>query len=173
MRVCLSVCALVAQEAVAALRQRIDEFNACVPYTGLAASSRLAEDALLPALFALLPAARPTGISVAPPAPASAAALIAVLHCLQRLASASSVAYAIDHSPGARPPRASVCLFVSLSEDRREEACFPTFLQLGHQSGTRVWSRTPVCSSRSPCGLCGTLRIQQISQAAPRHGTMP
>lgn len=48
------------------LRRRINEFNACVPYAGVAAGAR-PDEALLPALFALLPVPLAVGISVAPP----------------------------------------------------------------------------------------------------------
>ena len=47
-------------------RRRINEFNACVPYAGVATGAH-PDETLLPALFALLPVPQALGISVAPP----------------------------------------------------------------------------------------------------------
>lgn len=57
---------LTPQEAIALLRRRIHDFNACVPYGGVSPGAR-PDEALLPALFALLPTPLAVGISVAPP----------------------------------------------------------------------------------------------------------
>lgn len=55
-----------AQEAIALLRRRVHDFNACVPCGGVSPGAR-PDEALLPALFALLPTPLAVGISVAPP----------------------------------------------------------------------------------------------------------
>ena len=47
-------------------RQRVRQFNACVPYAGVATDTRV-DAAVLPVLFALLPVPQPVGITVAPP----------------------------------------------------------------------------------------------------------
>ena len=56
----------VAQEAIALLRRRVHDFNACVPCGGVSPGAR-PDEAMLPALFALLPTPLAVGISVAPP----------------------------------------------------------------------------------------------------------
>ena len=48
------------------LHRRIAQFNACVPYAGIAAGAR-PEEVLLPALFSLLPMELAVGITVSPP----------------------------------------------------------------------------------------------------------
>lgn len=57
---------LCVQEAIEQLHRRVTQFNACVPYAGVAAGVR-PEEVLLPALFALLPLEQAVGITVSPP----------------------------------------------------------------------------------------------------------
>jgi hypothetical protein len=47
-------------------RQRVSQFNGCVPYAGVSTATRV-DEAVLPVLFALLPVPQPVGITVAPP----------------------------------------------------------------------------------------------------------
>jgi len=47
-------------------RQRVAQFNGCVPYAGVSTATRV-DEAVLPVLFALLPVPQPVGITVAPP----------------------------------------------------------------------------------------------------------
>lgn len=47
-------------------RQRVSQFNGCVPYAGVSMATRV-DEAVLPVLFALLPVPQPVGITVAPP----------------------------------------------------------------------------------------------------------
>ena len=47
-------------------RQRMSQFNGCVPYAGVSTGTRV-DEAVLPVLFALLPVPQPVGITVAPP----------------------------------------------------------------------------------------------------------
>ena len=54
------------QEAVGVFRQRVSQFNGCVPYAGVSTSMRV-DEAVLPVLFAMLPVPQPVGITVAPP----------------------------------------------------------------------------------------------------------
>ena len=56
----------VTQEAVGLFRQRMTQFNGCVPYAGVSTATRV-DEAVLPVLFALLPLPQPVGITVAPP----------------------------------------------------------------------------------------------------------
>ena len=66
------VCALImacdtaTQEAVGLFRQRMLQFNGCVPYAGVSTATRV-DEAVLPVLFALLPVPQPVGITIAPP----------------------------------------------------------------------------------------------------------
>ena len=66
------------------------EFNACVPYSGVATTAKL-DDAALTALLSLLPPPALPGAS--PPHPSSKAAIhtIDLLQCLQRLATSTFV----------------------------------------------------------------------------------
>ncbi len=54
------------QDAVKQLRRRLAQFNACVPYAGVAATVR-PDEVLLPALFNLLPVPQAVGITAPPP----------------------------------------------------------------------------------------------------------
>lgn len=94
------------QEAILELRNRIAEFNACIPYSGIASSIK-PEPALLQALLSLLPSLS-SGFST----PRSSGALsshlsskdtihiIDLFHCLQRLATSTFVAAAMINING-------------------------------------------------------------------------
>ena len=89
------------------LRHRIAEFNACIPYSGIAASVK-PDPALMLAILSLLPQSGSSGMST-PRLSGSvplhltskdAIHLIDLLHCLQRLATSTFVAAAILNIQG-------------------------------------------------------------------------
>lgn len=63
---CSNVAFYSQQELVHLFRQRVFQFNACVPYSGVSLDARI-DAAVLPVLFTLLPLPQPVGITVAPP----------------------------------------------------------------------------------------------------------
>ena len=87
------------QEPVTDFRQRVAECNACIPYSGVASNARV-EDSALTAILSLLPVNPPAGSNPPPPSTKEAIRTINILHCLQRLATAASVAAALLQTPG-------------------------------------------------------------------------
>ena len=88
-------------------RQRVAEFNACIPYSGVTSGARLDEPALT-VLLSLLPLEPSAGANPPPPTTREAIRTINVLHCLQRLATSAPIAAAIVQTPGALPSRVPV-----------------------------------------------------------------
>jgi hypothetical protein len=84
----------IPQEAIALLRRRVHDFNACVPCGGVSPGAR-PDEALLPALFALLPTPLAVGISVAPPeTKVMLSSFVCSLSCKQSCKSPSAMLYA-------------------------------------------------------------------------------
>ncbi len=81
-------------------RQRVAEFNACIPYSGVSAGARL-DDPALTVLLSLLPLEPSARANPPPPTTREAIRTINVLHCLQRLATSAPTALAILQTPGA------------------------------------------------------------------------
>ena len=97
------------QDMVADFRQRVDEFNACVPYVGVSLGARL-DDPGLTVLLSLLPVAPTPGEVALPPSLSEAIRAVAVLQCLSRLATAPYLAAGMTATPGTNPHRVpSVC----------------------------------------------------------------
>ncbi len=92
--------AISVQEPVTEFRQRVAEFNACIPYSGVSSGARL-DDPALTVLLSLLPLEPPAGANPPPPTTREAIRTINVLHCLQRLATSAPIAAAIVQTPGA------------------------------------------------------------------------
>ena len=88
------------QEPVTVFRQRVAEFNACIPYSGVSTGARL-DDPALTVLLSLLPLEPSAGANPPPPATREAIRTINVLHCLQRLSTSGPTAIAILQTPGA------------------------------------------------------------------------
>ncbi|KAK9809260.1 hypothetical protein WJX72_012293 [[Myrmecia] bisecta] len=78
-----------AQEALDLLKQRITEVNACIPYSGISPGARI-DEPMIATVWALLPAPAGPGIALPPPVARDALQIVAVLQCLQRLASATA-----------------------------------------------------------------------------------
>ncbi|GMH45130.1 hypothetical protein BSKO_13087 [Bryopsis sp. KO-2023] len=72
------------------LWQRVMEFNACIPYSGVAPGTVLPEGAIQ-AIFTLLPPPPQDSINTPPPSPPVAVQMMAVLQCLQRLAASAQM----------------------------------------------------------------------------------
>ncbi|KAK9915634.1 hypothetical protein WJX75_001835 [Coccomyxa subellipsoidea] len=87
-------------EPVTEFRQRVAEFNACIPYSGVSSGARL-DDPALTVLLSLLPLEPSAGANPPPPTTREAIRTINVLHCLQRLATSALIAAAIVQTPGA------------------------------------------------------------------------
>ncbi|KAK9822709.1 hypothetical protein WJX81_005943 [Elliptochloris bilobata] len=87
------------QEAVQELLQRVAEANACLPYAGIAPPAR-PDEAVLVALLSLLPPPPPPDANLPPPQAREAGRTIALLQCLQRLATAGAAASSIVATPG-------------------------------------------------------------------------
>ncbi|KAL0040215.1 hypothetical protein WJX77_000548 [Trebouxia sp. C0004] len=101
---------LQVEDSIHFLHQRIQECNACLPYTGVSVGTRPEEaGAWMTSLLGLLPS--PLGPSAKAPPPDSPEALqyIAVLQCLQRLVSAPALATAMLNTIGS-PARIFACL---------------------------------------------------------------
>ena len=94
------VTCLPVQEPVTEFRQRVAEFNACIPYSGVSSGARL-DDPALTVLLSLLPLEPSAGANPPPPTTREAIRTINVLHCLQRLATSALIAAAIVQTPGA------------------------------------------------------------------------
>ena len=95
------------QDAILELRHRVAEFNACIPYKGIAPSTRL-DGAVLQALLSLLPTVssgfstpRTNGAMPCVLSSKDAIHLIDLFQCLQRLASSTFVSAAIVNTNGA------------------------------------------------------------------------
>lgn len=80
------------------LASQLQQFNACVPYTGVCPASAI-EEHVLSALVALLPPPPGSGAKAAPPADSDTPTMVLVLQCLQRLVSSTSVAASILGMP--------------------------------------------------------------------------
>jgi DnaJ homolog subfamily C member 13 len=89
------------QEAIISFRQRVMEFNACVPYAGINPATRV-DDSTLCVLLSLLPPPVPAGAPALLPHPKNAIQTIAVLQCLQRLCSSAAVISAVIGTAGER-----------------------------------------------------------------------
>ena len=94
------------QDAILDLRHRVAEFNACIPYCGIASSAKL-EPAVLQALLSLLPMGASGASTPKSTAHLSihltskdAISIIDLLHCLQRLATSTFVAAAVINITG-------------------------------------------------------------------------
>ena len=100
---------------VADFRQRVDEFNACVPYMGVSLGARL-DDPGLTVLLSLLPVAPSPSEVALPPSLPEAIRAVAVLQCLARLATAPYLAAGMTAVPGINPHRVTPFCWLDIQD---------------------------------------------------------